>query len=143
MFGAGFVLGALRVTLLVPRLGKRIAELGEMPLMFGVILVAARFVIRRFAVPPSMHARFGKGCSPWFCCSLPNLCLPWSCKNDHLRTMSPAVTGSPEAYIWRCWCFLPSCLSLSGKQIEPGTVTREPPNPSIHRTLRDEAAKRL
>lgn len=61
VFGAGFVLGALRVTLIVPRLGERIAALGEMPLMFVVTLVAARFVVRRFAVPPSMPARLGTG----------------------------------------------------------------------------------
>lgn len=61
VFGAGFVLGAVRVTLLVPRLGERIAELGEMPLMFIIILIAARFVVRRFAVPPSMPARLGSG----------------------------------------------------------------------------------
>jgi hypothetical protein len=61
VFGAGFVLGALRVTFLVPRLGERIAELCEMPLMFVVILVAARFAIRRFAIPPSMPARLGTG----------------------------------------------------------------------------------
>lgn len=61
VFGAGFVLGAVRVTLLVPRLGERIAELGEMPLMLIIILIAARFVVRRFAVPPSMPARLGSG----------------------------------------------------------------------------------
>src|SRR5690606_33197470 len=61
VFGAGFVLGTLRVTLLVPRLGERMAKLGEMPLMFVVILVDARFVVRRFAVPPSMPARLGTG----------------------------------------------------------------------------------
>lgn len=61
VFGAGFVLGAVRVTLLVPRLGERIAELGEMPLMLIIILIAARFVVRRFAVPPSMAARLGSG----------------------------------------------------------------------------------
>lgn len=51
VFGAGFVLGALRVTLLVPRLGERWAELLEMPLMFVVIWHAARFVARRDALP--------------------------------------------------------------------------------------------
>jgi hypothetical protein len=61
VFGAGFVLGALRVTLLVPRLGERMAELSEMPLMFSVIVVAARLVIRRFRVPPAMAARLGTG----------------------------------------------------------------------------------
>jgi hypothetical protein len=61
IFGAGFVLGALRVTLLVPRLGERMAELSEMPLMFAVIFFAAKFVIRRFTVAPSIAARLGIG----------------------------------------------------------------------------------
>lgn len=61
VFGAGLVLGALRVSFLVPRLGERVAELSEMPLMFAVIVIAARFVVRRFAVPPSMNARLGTG----------------------------------------------------------------------------------
>ncbi|MBS0509809.1 MAG: hypothetical protein JSR42_01310 [Proteobacteria bacterium] len=61
VFGAGFMLGAIRITFIVPRVGERIAELGEMPIMFVVTLVAARFVIRHFAVPPSMPARLGTG----------------------------------------------------------------------------------
>jgi hypothetical protein len=61
VFGAGFVLGAFRVTWLVPRLGERMAELSEMPLMFAVIVLAARFVIKRFTVPPSIAARLGTG----------------------------------------------------------------------------------
>jgi hypothetical protein len=61
VFGAGFVLGALRVSLLVPRFGERISELSEMPMMFAVILIAARFVTRRFAVPLSIPARLGTG----------------------------------------------------------------------------------
>jgi hypothetical protein len=61
VFGAGFVLGALRVSFLVPRFGERIAELGEMPLMFAVIVFAARFVTRRFAIPRSIPARLGTG----------------------------------------------------------------------------------
>lgn len=61
VFGAGFVLGALRVSILVPRLGERISELSEMPLMFAVIVIAARFATRRFAVPLSIPARLGTG----------------------------------------------------------------------------------
>jgi hypothetical protein len=61
VFGAGFVLGVLRVSFLVPRFGERIAELGEMPLMLAVIVIAARFIMRRFAVPFSMAARIGTG----------------------------------------------------------------------------------
>lgn len=61
VFGAGFVLGAIRVPFLVPRLGERIAELAEMPLMLAVVVLAARFVSRRFALPGGAAARLGTG----------------------------------------------------------------------------------
>jgi hypothetical protein len=61
VFGAGFIFGVLRVSLLVPRFGERIAELGEMPLMLAVILVSARFVIQRFSVSRTLAARLGMG----------------------------------------------------------------------------------
>jgi hypothetical protein len=48
VFGAGFLFGAVRVPLLVPRLGVRVAELLEMPLMLLVVIIAARHVVRRF-----------------------------------------------------------------------------------------------
>ena len=57
VFAAGFVMGAVRVPFLVPRLGVRVAELLEMPIMFVVIVVSARFVVRRFAVPVTARAR--------------------------------------------------------------------------------------
>ena len=38
VFGAGFVLGVLRISFLVPRFGERLAELAEMPLMLLVIV---------------------------------------------------------------------------------------------------------
>lgn len=61
VFGAGFVLGMIRVPFLVPRLGERAAELIEMPLMFVAILVSARFIIRRFRLPAHAMARLGAG----------------------------------------------------------------------------------
>jgi hypothetical protein len=61
VFGAGFLLGAVRIPLLVPRFGERVAELLEMPIMFVVILVSARFTIKRFALPPTVAARLGTG----------------------------------------------------------------------------------
>lgn len=48
VFGAGFLLGMVRVPLLVPRLGERWAELAEMPVMAAVIVLAAGHVLRRF-----------------------------------------------------------------------------------------------
>jgi hypothetical protein len=50
VFGAGFVLGSIRVPFLVPRLGERFAELLEMPLMLMVVFVAARYVVRRYGL---------------------------------------------------------------------------------------------
>lgn len=61
IFGAGFVLGAMRVPLLVPRLGVRWAELLEMPLMAAVIVFAARWVVSRHALPARAALRLGVG----------------------------------------------------------------------------------
>ena len=47
VFGVGFLLGTVRVLALEPRLGQR-AELIEAPLMLVVIIVSARFIVRRF-----------------------------------------------------------------------------------------------
>jgi hypothetical protein len=48
VFGVGFILGAIRVLLLVPRFGDRVAELIEAPLMLAAIYFAARFITKRF-----------------------------------------------------------------------------------------------
>jgi hypothetical protein len=46
VFGAGFVLGTVRVLVLVPLLGETAAELSEMPLMLGIIAASARWIVR-------------------------------------------------------------------------------------------------
>jgi hypothetical protein len=62
VFGAGFVLGPIRLLWLVPRFGTRMAELMEMPILLVVIIVAARWIIRRLAVPATASSRLGMGC---------------------------------------------------------------------------------
>jgi hypothetical protein len=62
VFGAGFVLGVLRIIWLVPRVGTRIAELMETPIMLVVTILAARWIVRRLAVPPKPSSRLGMGC---------------------------------------------------------------------------------
>lgn len=61
VFGAGFVLGLARVLWAAPRFGTRMMELMEMPVMLIVIVLAARWIIRRFAVPSAAASRFGMG----------------------------------------------------------------------------------
>lgn len=48
VFATGFVLGAVRVTWIVPRLGERWAELLELPLMAIASVLGARATVRRF-----------------------------------------------------------------------------------------------
>lgn len=48
VFGAGFLLGVVRVLVLEPRVGERAAELAEMPVMLTVSWLAAGFVCRRY-----------------------------------------------------------------------------------------------
>jgi hypothetical protein len=47
VFGAGFLFGAIRTLLVVPRTGTRSAELLEAPLMLLVTFFAARFVAKK------------------------------------------------------------------------------------------------
>jgi hypothetical protein len=61
VFGAGFVLGPIRILWLVPRFGTRTAELMEMPIMLAVVIFAARGVVQRLALPPTPSKRLGVG----------------------------------------------------------------------------------
>jgi hypothetical protein len=58
VFGAGFVLGPIRVLWLVPRVGVRTAELMELPLMLLAVFFAARWVTRRFPAAPAVRTGF-------------------------------------------------------------------------------------
>lgn len=61
VFGAGFVLGPIRILWAVPRWGTRMAELTEAPFMLVVTIVAARWTVRRLGVPSSTSSRLGMG----------------------------------------------------------------------------------
>jgi hypothetical protein len=75
VMGAGFVLGMIRVPLLVPRLGERYAELLEMPFMLVIIILAARYVIRRFVLPAQLSVRLPVGFIALVCVVLTELLL--------------------------------------------------------------------
>ena len=61
VFGAGFVLGSIRVPFIVPRIGVRYAELLEMPFMFLAVLFSARYVVGRFRLPQLALSRLSVG----------------------------------------------------------------------------------
>jgi hypothetical protein len=61
VFGAGFILGCVRVPLITPRLGERWAELAEMPVMAATIVCSARLVERRFMLSPDVTTRLAVG----------------------------------------------------------------------------------
>jgi hypothetical protein len=60
IFGVGFVLGTIRVLLVVPQVGVRAAELIEEPIMFIVVIFTARWVLRRFSLG-SITEQLGAG----------------------------------------------------------------------------------
>jgi len=62
VFSAGFVLGTIRTLWAVPRFGVRAAELMEAPIMFGVSILAARWVVRHVGIPPLWARRLALGC---------------------------------------------------------------------------------
>jgi VanZ family protein len=61
VFGAGFLLGVLRVPFFEPLIGDRLAQLAEMPLMALVIVLAARWLVRRNAAALSPRACLAAG----------------------------------------------------------------------------------
>lgn len=61
VFGAGFILGAIRVTFFVPMLGIRYAELLESPFMLVVVVVSASHIVRRYRLAPALIVRLQVG----------------------------------------------------------------------------------
>lgn len=61
VFGAGFILGPVRILWIAPRIGARAAEVLEAPVMLMVAVLAARWIVRWLAVPPSTATRIGMG----------------------------------------------------------------------------------
>ncbi len=61
VFGAGFVLGAVRTLWVVPHVGTRTAELMETPIMLAVTIVVARWTVQHLAIPYVPSARFAIG----------------------------------------------------------------------------------
>ncbi len=62
VFEAGFMLGTIRTLWVAHRVGTRMAELMEMPIMLAVTILAARWIALRLSVPTMWSVRLGMGC---------------------------------------------------------------------------------
>ena len=54
VFGVGFVLGTIRTLWVVPRVGARMSEPMETPVMLVVTIVTARWMVLRLDVPSTL-----------------------------------------------------------------------------------------
>jgi hypothetical protein len=61
IFAAGFVLGTLRVLVLVPRIGAVWAEAIEVPIMLALSFLVARWQVARHGVPARLPPRLAMG----------------------------------------------------------------------------------
>jgi hypothetical protein len=61
VFAVGWILGPIRELWAVPHLGRVTAMLSEAVIMLVAMIVAARWVIRRFAVPQALGATLSTG----------------------------------------------------------------------------------
>jgi hypothetical protein len=61
VFAAGFVLGAVRTLLLVPRIGAVPAVLVELPFMLAIAYAACRWLVSRLSVSPALGPRLTMG----------------------------------------------------------------------------------
>ena len=61
VFAAGFVLGAIRVLVLLPRLGETTAVLLELPVILGISWFVCRWLVDRFTVPVGTPHRLAMG----------------------------------------------------------------------------------
>lgn len=96
-FTAGFLIGAVRVTLLVPQLGMLGAVLIELPIMLAISWVTCRWVIARYAVADTMIDRLAMGAVAFALLMVAELGLSVMLFNqtvmDHLITYTTAAGG--------------------------------------------------
>jgi hypothetical protein len=61
VFAAGFALGVVRTLWVVPRIGRRLGELLEAPVMLVVTILASWWIVAHLGVPSVPMLRLGMG----------------------------------------------------------------------------------
>jgi hypothetical protein len=117
VLGTGFALGVVRVPFLVPRLGERYAELLEMPIMFVVIVLAARYVVRRFKLAPDLRVRLQVGFSAFALSVAAELLLATVLQSQSLAQYIASrdpVSGSVYLLLLLVFALMPALLAHVG-----------------------------
>jgi hypothetical protein len=114
VFGAGFVLGPIRILWAVPRFGVRTAELMEAPIMFVVTILAARWVVKRFSVPSAPTYRLGMGFVAFALLLVAEFTLVLWLRGisigDYLATRDP-VSGTAYYVLLGVFAFMPLLIA--------------------------------
>lgn len=108
VFGAGAVLGTMRVLWLAPAVGARNAELLEMPLMLAIAALAARWLVQRMALAPG--ERLGAGMFAFACAVASEFTVVLAARGLTLQryfdTLDP-VSGAAYAFALILFATLP------------------------------------
>jgi hypothetical protein len=103
VFAIGFVLGAIRVLVLVPRIGELTAVLIELPLMLTASWIVCKSLITRFRVAPEVFDRIVMGASAFGFLLVAEIAL------------STCVFGSPIESTFVMYLTLPGLVGLCGQ----------------------------
>ena len=125
VLGAGFALGSVRVPFLVPQLGERWAELAEKPIMLGLIVLAARWVVAHFGLPPATGPRLATGLLALALLVAAELGLAVLIQNQPLATYIASrdpVSGSVYLAMLGLFALMPLILARwgAGRPVNPG-----------------------
>lgn len=75
VFAVGFALAPIRELWAIPEFGERRGELLEMPFILLAMILAARFIVKRYSLPPSTPKRLAAGVIALACLVLAELAV--------------------------------------------------------------------
>jgi hypothetical protein len=125
VFAVGFVLGTIRTLWVVPILGARTAELIEEPIMFGVSILAARWVVRKLRFPINRGRRLALGCGALGFMLLVEFTFVLWIRRLTLREYFAArdpISGTAYFLTLAAFAFMPLFVGRKSAQITPGEV---------------------
>lgn len=118
VFGAGFLLGPVRILWLVPRVGVRMAELLEMPVMLIVIFCVARWIVGRYSIRAGRKELLAIGGLALACLLAAELSLVLLLQGISLQTylaQRDPVSGTAYLISLLLFALMPTLVARAGK----------------------------